>query len=103
VTDEERLEGVLGAVTAAMVGEGDDLVVDLEALEKGLTAAGISCTSTTNRGALAAELTVVRDEWRTQNVRWRHTTGAEQDAVNDILIRLKQREDEITALLWPAR
>lgn len=101
MTDEQRLEAVLGAVTGAMVGEGEDLVVDLEALENGLAAAGISCTSTTNRGALAAELTVVRDEQRVQRTRLHHAKSPEGRPIADLMRRLDRREKEIVARLWP--
>lgn len=102
MTDEARLEAVLSAINAAMVGTGDAMVVDLGALEDGLANAGINCTATTNRGALTTELSFLRDELRTQRVRLDNCAadGALAE-LSALVARMEDREAEITGLLWP--
>lgn len=100
---DDRLEKILGAVAGAMVGEGDDLVVDLEQLENGLAAAGINCTATTNRGALASELSFLRDEIRVHRTRLGHIPEERVDerlAAAEQLLAMEDREKEINGLLW---
>ena len=100
---EYQLEAVLTAVSEAMVGEGDALVVDLERLQNGLAASGIDCTATTNRPALVNELSFVREELRIQRTRAKHLEGEALAEVADLLDRLEVREAEIQELLWPRR
>lgn len=104
---DKQLEAVLGAFAAAMVGEGEDMVVDLAALEDGLAAAGINCTATTNRGALIAELSFLRDELRTQRIRRDHTDAVANTAkyveLQGLVEKMEAREQEIAGLLWPDR
>jgi ribonuclease PH len=103
---EKQLEAVLGAVAGAMVGTGEDMVVDLSALEDGFAAAGISCTATTNRGALAAEQTFLREELRTQRIRYENSGGelhGRDQELAKLIRRMELREAEISNLLWLER
>lgn len=98
-----QLDKILVALEGAMVGEGDDLVVDLGALEDGLAAAGVNCTATTNRGALANELGFLRDEMRILRTRLGHISPEQIDerlAAAMQLNAMEVREAEIGRLLW---
>jgi hypothetical protein len=104
MTGSDKLESIIGAVTKAMVGGGGDIVVDMEKLEDGLTLAGLECTGTTNRGALTAELSFLRDELRIQRTRFEHEDVEEKKAaLFDLISKMEAREAEIQARLWPEK
>ena len=98
---DERLERILGAVNAAMVGEGDNLVLDLSQLEKGLRKAKIQIAHTVDRRALHAELGQIRDELRAQRTRRRWVDADTAEGISNLIRRLEAREKEITEILWP--
>ncbi len=100
MTDEERLEAVLGAVTGALVDVHGETVLDLKRLAAGMLEAQIPTTATTNRGNLLAELSSIREERRIQAARRDNAEGYDRQGLADIVSRIDAREDEIQALLW---
>jgi hypothetical protein len=100
VTDDERLEAVLGAVSVAIVGQGDAAVVDVEAFVGSLLEAGIAVTATTNRAALNAELSYIREERRVMAARRDNAEGYDRQEFADVVARIDAREEEIQTLLW---
>jgi hypothetical protein len=101
MTDDERLEAVLGAVSSALVVHHDDeVILDLERLSAELGEAGIATTATTNRGALTAELSYIREERRVMAARRDNAEGYDRQEFADLVSRIDAREEEIQALLW---
>lgn len=97
----ECFDAIVAAITAAIEGEGDDLLVNVDTLESQLVEAGIR-VKVLNRGALLAELSHVRDELRVQRTRASNAEGALGIEIEEMVQRLSRREDEIVEALWPA-
>jgi hypothetical protein len=100
VTDEERLEAVLEAVTKALTDVHGETILDIEKLSEGLKAADIPSTATTARGSLTAELSFIREERRVMAARRDNAEGYDRQEFDDIVKRIDAREEEIQALLW---
>jgi hypothetical protein len=99
--DAGLLTKIIEAATKAIEGEGAAIVVNLDTLEKALFEKGVPI-KTLNRGALAAELALVREEISTQYTRAYHAEDAETKSEHEArAATLIARERELVTTLWP--